>query len=67
MFTDKNMMDAIKSKYKSSQVVEMDQKIFDLFKINHSPCKISYNINGFKFKNMDKISPDIEDIYIKLF
>jgi myosin heavy subunit len=37
---------------------------FDLIKkknftIIHSQCEVTYNIEGFKFKNQDKISLDI--------
>lgn len=45
---------------------------FDLIKkkhftIVHSQCEVTYHIEGFKFKNQDKVSADIEDIYTRLF
>jgi len=37
------------------------------FTIIHSQCRVTYDINGFKLKNMDKVSPEITDVYSRLF
>lgn len=35
----------------------------DLFiLVKHSQCDVTYSLNGFKMKNMDKINDDIQDI-----
>jgi myosin heavy subunit len=35
-------------------------------KVKHSQCDVEYNLNGFKMKNMDKVSEDIIGIINKL-
>lgn len=53
--------------FSKNQLIRFDLIKKKNFTIVHSQCEVTYNIDGFKFKNQDKVSVDIEEIYTKLF
>jgi myosin heavy subunit len=61
------MISGFQRKFNKNKLMRFDLLKKNNFTIIHSQCEVTYNIEGFKFKNQDKINQDIEDIYKKLF
>jgi myosin-7 len=61
------MISGFQRDFATSKLVRFDLINKNRFTIVHSQCEVSYNIEGFKLKNQDKVNSDIEDIYKKLF
>jgi myosin heavy subunit len=66
-FKDEDMISGFQRKFNKNKLMRFDLLKKNNFTIIHSQCEVTYNIDGFKFKNQDKINQDIEDIYKKLF
>lgn len=66
-FKDEDMISGFQRKFNKNKLMRFDLLKKKNFTIIHSQCEVTYNIDGFKFKNQDKINQDIEDIYKKLF
>ena len=50
-----------------SPQISFDRLNPHIFALCHSPCDVSYSIDGFKVKNQDKIHQDISDLLEKLW
>lgn len=66
-FKDQDMMHGFQRDYTKCNLIKFDLLNKSNFTIVHSQCEVTYNIEGFKLKNQDKVSVDIEDVYKKLF
>lgn len=66
-FKDEDMISGFHRDFGKNALIRFDLIRKNHFTIVHSQCEVTYSIDGFKFKNQDKISADIEDIYTKLF
>jgi myosin heavy subunit len=66
-FRDEDMISGFQRDFTVSKLIKFDLINKGRFTIIHSQCEVSYNIEGFKLKNQDKVNLEIEDIYRKLF
>jgi tRNA(Ile2) C34 agmatinyltransferase TiaS len=57
IFTEDSMIESIKAKFKGAPDVTFEMTNKKIFAIKHSPCPVSYNIEGFKIKNQDELTP----------
>lgn len=66
-FKDEDMIAGFQRDYGKNPLLRFDLIKKNNFTIVHSQCEVTYNIDGFKLKNQDKVSAEIEEIYTKLF
>lgn len=66
-FKDEDMMSGFHRDFGKSALLRFDLIKKKHFTIVHSQCEVTYHVEGFKFKNQDRVSADIEDIYTRLF
>jgi myosin heavy subunit len=53
------MISGFQRKFNKNKLMRFDLLKKNNFTIIHSQCEVTYNIDGFKFKNQDKINQDI--------
>lgn len=56
-FEEENIVNNFKKEYPKHDDVNFDLTNGKIFKIKHSPCSVSYSIDGFKIKNQDNLTP----------
>ena len=66
-FGDVDMMHGFQRDFGKSSFLKFELINKKNFTIIHSQCEVTYNIEGFKLKNQDKVNVEIEAIYSKLF
>eukprot|EP00919_Chromeraceae_sp_WS-2016_P013989 GHVR01032999.1.p1 GENE.GHVR01032999.1~~GHVR01032999.1.p1 ORF type:complete len:118 (+),score=9.83 GHVR01032999.1:4260-4613(+) len=66
-YKDEDMIQGFNNKLKGQKYLKFDKINNKKFMVIHSQCDVYYNVNGFKFKNQDKIIAEIDDIITKLF
>ena len=55
-FKDADMIQGFESSFGKSRLVGFSKLERSVFTVNHSQCQVSYDISGFKLKNMDRVS-----------
>ena len=55
-FTDTHMIQSFESSFSKSKLIGFSKLQKSVFTVNHSQCQVSYDISGFKLKNIDKVS-----------
>lgn len=55
-FKDQDMMHGFQRDYGKSRLIRFDLINKNNFTIIHSQCEVTYNIEGFKLKNQDKVN-----------
>lgn len=66
-FKEESLVIGFKQSFNGNSLMQFDKINEKAFVIAHSPASISYQVTGFKLKNMDKVGPEIEDICANLF
>ena len=66
-FRDEDMISGFNRDFGKSSLLKFDLIKKKHFTIVHSQCEVTYHIEGFKFKNQDRVSADIEELYTQLF
>lgn len=66
-FKDEDMMLGFQRDFPKSKLIKFDLIKKTNFTIVHSQCEVTYNIEGFKLKNQDRVSSEIEEVSSKLF
>ena len=64
-FKDEDIIGAFRANRENNpeiRTIEYNMKNKNEFIIKHSPCDVAYSVVGFKVKNQDKISPELESI-----
>lgn len=64
---ESDMVPSINQKFKQHPKVDFDIRNKTIFMIKHSPCLVSYSTDGFKTKNQDELTPQINSICTRLF
>ena len=59
-FKDTDMISGFQKEFGKSKYIKFDLISKSNFTIRHSQCDVTYSIEGFKLKNQDKVSADIE-------
>ena len=55
-FKDQDMMHGFQRDFGKSRLIKFDLLNKNYFTIIHSQCEVTYNIDGFKLKNQDKVN-----------
>lgn len=66
-FKDEDMIAGFHRDFTKNPLLRFDLIRKHLFTVVHSQCEVTYTIDGFKLKNQDRVSTDIEAIYSQLF
>jgi myosin heavy subunit len=56
-YKDEDMIHGFQRDFGKNQLIRFDLIKKKDFTIVHSQCEVTYTIDGFKFKNQDKVSP----------
>ena len=66
-FRDADMIHGFEKDFGKDKLLSFNKIHKTMFTVTHSQCQVTYDITGFKLKNMDRVSPEISEVYLHLF